>query len=1254
MVEELGQLIRGEVFTTANNGVEPSSNTDTVDEQNGANKVVTSDLTNPSSAPSTPERGQESQNSATNESDGHSNDTSPTDMSSLRYDLSPRLVRRYSCSQVQPIKCDLQISQPKVKLSKLRPLTPTLVAQLREDFTSLRERAVAGAWADDSRVNFQSPIKMHHSLAATRYENTMMKRQLQNQQWLMESAIESREMELDRVRYDHALALDEGCNESRDKVFEVNKQLQTLITTRDDALKCKDRLEEQLTITQGELEAKVKELKRTKDDRTASQKLVQATPQVKEVHPQPRGFGMKSASPAYNAHMKNSAKAEQSEMVAKLNSQLVDQIAETQREKARGDGLLKERDEACSKQNSLCEEISALTLRWEDEHTKVGQLRYHLQDDPAKTEALDNQLGLKDEAYKALGKKYGDTLAENAELRSRTSKIQEIADWKITSLEKKLDREHEMVLDIARSRDAYIGSHENVLRLCKGKITKHEWVAEADGQMKIASDEIRVLNIHLKTLKERETQLTKEVLLEKSKVESAQQETREKVDRVSELEYESRQKGRELERLEFQAQEHDHLIESKDAEIQFTNEDARGEIDKMSATLMTVMDKGALVLLREKDQDMKELHNVLSQNSHTIFELEHQINVLQETHFWDTNVAHLANEAHEANSSRMVAAEEQVAQLIKQLSNGEHPTNESLWEQWRQSDAARIEIRQGFEETTGRLEEFKALGVDFCAYFDMLSATFDLTLVPGGELHGHHERLLRRAKKVLQLIDEGDQCPVAVYPKSIGDIDELSESTDSSRFLDKKPSTTSPCSPTQQSTNEAQLADESPIARSKRLIAEKEKELGIFQREDGTWDIKLEFQPLKAQQLAFLESGGSATEIIEQELQKSVVAMREDKQDRLRRLLGISTAPKITITAGAHGQDVDAAKVKLGSDLEGLADVVSVLQEEPVEAEATPHLPPSLSDANKKLRKILDSLTQASPSQASVANDAEAVPHPPPGLDTAQETMTRNSKQLHLVVPAPSIEPVQTHGFPQYSPRSNGIEAVMQSNLEKLLTNRGHKIANWTVTDETNKSQDGDSRPSSPVGNISPISADFLWDSPDYDIDAWHARTQAQIEKDRESPPLDPSLVYTDSDPDVHAGGLTNDTTPDNAATSRGVDPSEDPEADIHAWFAKYQNASYVPRLETAVGVVNVDGQETSAEEEAAFSKCQALEGPDEQSSGELELAYLGSDGPIDAGGIQTSNDRRLTLYRPLICTVDQVLGPGEVWDDEDDVEIIC
>lgn len=1061
-------------------------------------------------------------------------------------------------------------------------------------------------------------------------------------------------MDLDRMHCDHACELDKGRNASSSEVSKVNKQLQTVIATRDDAFKSIDRLEEQLSITQGELEVKVKELKRTKDGRTTSHQHVQAAPRVKEVPSQTRGFGMKSASPAYNARMKETAKAEQSEIVAKLNSQLEDQIAETQRAKARGDNLLRKRDEARSKQDSLCKEMSALVLRWEEEHAKVGQLRYHLQDEPAKTEALDNQLGLKDEAYKALQKKYGDTLAENAELQSRTSHIQETADWKVASLEEKLDRKHELILDIARSRDAYIESHENVLRLCKGKVTNQDWVAEVDGQMKMHLTRSASSIFTLKLQKNARRSWPKKFSLRNQK---SSQLNKQRARRS--IEYECRRKGRELERLEIQAQEHDHLIASKDAEIQFTNENARGEIDKMSATLMTVMDKGAMVLLREKEQDLDELHNVLSQNSQTMFELEQQISVLQETHFWDTNVAQVANETHEANTSRMVVAEEQVAQLIKQLSNGEVPTNEGLWEQWRQCDAARIEIRQAFEETTGRLEKCKALGMDFCAYFDMLSATFDLKLVPGGELHDHHERLFRRATNILQLSDADDQCPVAVYPKPISEVEKSFESTDSPQVLDMKPSTTPPGSPTQQSKNEAQLADKTPIAGSKRVIAEKEKELGIFQREDGTWDVELEFPPLEAQHLAYLASGGSPKEIIDQELQRSIVAMRKDKQDRLRRALGISPGPKDTIKADAHGQDIDAAKVKLRPDLEALADTVPVLQDEAVEAEAMPHLPPSLSDANKKLRKFLDGLTQVLPNQASAANDAETTSRPPPGLDTAQETMTRNLEQLHRVVPAPSTEPLPTHNFPQYSPRPNGIEAVMQSNLEKLVANRGYEIVKRTVTDENSNSQNGDSRPASPVGNTSPVSADFLWDLPNYDIDAWHAKTQAQIELEKNSPPRDHSLVYTDSDSDVQVAGLTNDTTPNDASIPGIDDQPGDPGADIHAWFAKYQSASYAPQLEPAVAQADVEGQDASAEDASAEDNTapsigQASEGLEERPSEELEQVYLGNDGIIDAGSLDMSNDRRLALYRPPIVAVEQLLGPGEVWDDEDDVEIIC
>ncbi len=86
----------------------------------------------------------------------------------------------------------------------------------------------------------------------------------------------------------------------------------------------------------------------------------------------------------------------------------------------------------------------------------------------------------------------------------------------------------------------------------------------------------------------------------------------------------------------------------------------------------------------------------------------------------------------------------------------------------------------------------------------------------------------------------------------------------------------------------------------------------------------------------------------------------------------------------------------------------------------------------------------------------------------------------------------------------------------------------------------------------------------------------------------------------------------------------------------------------------DASAEDACAEDPSAFVSGQSSEGLDGQLNEELEQVYLGSDGPIDAGNLDTSNDRRLTLYRLPIIAVEQVLGPGEVWDDEDDVEIIC
>ena len=1132
--------------------------------QKGLVDVETSTAANGSSSPSsTVQHDKEGETSVSSPSDHHSSDTSPTEVSCQEDAVSFLQARCYSSPAIQSsLSDDLGRLRQTEKASRSAPLSPTFGAKLKAELTLPRKHIDECHLTDDSIPELLPSNQTEHSLAAAQLHSRIAQRRFGNEKWLLEPTTESRDRELERIREEHAREIEKARSEYKDGLAKVNDQLQHALSQKYEALKRLDVVEQQLSITQGELEVKDSELKQAKAD-CQSQHSGSLGP-VKRLQLQPGGFGMKSASPAYKSRMRSNSSIEQSETIAKLRSQLQHQAAEMVREKARADDLVKERDEARWNQDSMSKELSTLKLEWESEYNKCKILRHHLQDDPAKTEPLDNQLKLKDEAYKTLEKIFGDCLAENAELRSKISHVQETADWKVFSLEKQLEKKKEFIFDIARSRDSYFQSHSNVLALRKGTITDQAWAARLDEQWKIVVEENRVLRLHLKTSTDRETQLAQEVLFEKSKVGSAQQETRKKADKISELEYEKHHTDRELECFKLQILEHNDLIAAKDVEVKNANKNTRIEVGKMMAMLEATIEKGTVAILQEKQEDLNQLQNCFSQVSQENVELRQQINVLENTHRWDTDAARRATQAHEANTSRMVAAEGQVAQLIKKLSNGEHANNERLWNQWRECDSSRIQARRAFEKATSRLDDFRTLGMDLYRYISTIGQSFGLQLNPGSELADHHQRLMCRAVELLQPTEFESQLPVAVYVQPIFEADKGSEVVDNQYQGVEAPITPIDTPPTP-FLNTNQLTAGTPSTCATRLIGEKENDSGIPLENDST--TSTEDDSVRVDQNKYFME----------------LAKTRGESSSLDREVG-------AIEKSGPAQVVPPGRSHCN------ATVYDAPRTHPTFN--TPRSPLDIDTAMAKLRRNLDQLAQTAHSHKEETIKTRAIPRVPPGLDGAGSKLTQNLERLAQIVPVYEDKSSETKAIPVISPALAAAKDYLRQNLEKLaqtVPDYGDEATENAIAEKDVLQRDSSylKAVASPEGSLL---SDSGWECTEPLIDAYRVK----LENQPSTPELERAYTSADSG-----------------------------------------------RLDSATKQIIADNM--------ALVKSQSLEDHHQPSDPELGQLYLGSDvhGSNDAGDQGINHGMQLTLFRPSIV-VDVVLGPGEEWDDDDDVEIIC
>ena len=1134
-------------------------------------------------------------------SNRHSNETSVTELSLLEHDVSPPWIRRYSTSQVPHSSSSRKIERgSKVKASDCRPISGTLVAKLRQELLTTEARTnMCTSRADDSIPDKSSPIKIWHNLADAQLAGRMAQKQVEDQQWLFDSTLVVHELELHRTREALAQELAAIRNECNDELAQVNDQLKITISRKEDLSKRLDNVEQQLSITQGELEVKDSELKSLKSEARHLRKLDRSVGSPKNLQPglsRSRDFGMGKASPAYKPVKTEASSSAESETVTKLRSQLRDQVAETTREKTRGDGLVKERDEARSKQESMSKEISTLKIGWESEYRKCKVLQYHMQDEPGKTEPLENQLQLKDEAYKALEKRYGECLAENAELRSRIGHVEETADAKVTSLDRKLAKEYEMMLDMARSRDAYLRSNRDILALHKGTITDQEWAARVNEQCEIAHEETRVLGLHLKASIDREMHLNKQVLVEKSAVALAQQKTRERDDKISELIYERTKADRELENATLRIEEHDTLVAAKDSEVRTLKQKADQEISNMAAKLWAVMDKGTMLILQEKEQDLCQLENVLSQYSQLNERLQQHIDILEATHFWDTDAARKADEAHQADTLRMIAAEDQVTQLINQLSGGDFPTNERLWNRWRQCESARIEARQALEHATGHMEELRELGMDLCSYMNTLSETFNLTWVPGSELAAHHEKILGRVSNVLRPNEAENQLPVVVYPQPDPNLYGGPGMTAVGKKVDAAALPDAQLPPNRDT---AEVRPEILDSRVHRMGAERQIDVTTENEIASRWKNNGSVCPnlIGEDQLNGNDDHHRQTGVRDTKARKTsgtYCARRESLSPcEINQTAVESSRPNSTPSTTTKFSDMVAAKVRLRLELERLAKTVQTHSDTAQKVEPTLRSPQELDGARDNLRENLELLARTSRSLRGTASSAGGDAHRPPGLDTTPDMLRRNLERLAEITPCHDEKASEHSVLSLKSSKTDSFVFIQKSDADKP--------------------------------------ADKVWNDNQEDT----------------TPPAD-----TDLKPKRNC--FCCKARPQKAPFLRPGQFWDDYESWIKAFDNKLANAPTTLELNNVYTCTPLERPFDWQDDvrDASSFELNKSENEDQSSNEQAQQVYLGSDrdGGDDTADQAAGNGK---LIAPSIV-VDQVLGPGEEWDDEDDVEIVC
>ena len=684
---------------------------------------------------------QTSSNKASESDTEPTKSTSPTD-TGFQTDVSSLEVRAYMHPSIKKYKQSGRIDN----LSGFVPVPVETAKKLSlsaPPFARFRSKS-------DAPLPYHHPTEDKTSASKTPGNSARVaETRLKDKNILLEAKVRKQQQIIERLRYDQALQAAEVIKNHHAQLRDINNQVQVARVEKEDALKHLGELESQLAIAQEKLAAEDEERKRM--DLVAHElsgdwdvnSVSNASP-MDSFHQRmaERRLGRRPQQAA-------SSNLQQSDAATRLESHLKHTARELTKERLLSAELKKERDQALSLKDTALGHLAKLRADYEIEQNKVHILEGNMQDEPAKTAEVDKHLEMKDANYKQLEQQYGECLADNAELQSKLGNSQEDAEWRIKSLEKKMAAQEDTVINKSRTLESFFQSHDKIIAMHKSRANDQEWVNALEERWTAVVDHNRLQCSQMAKLKDRESELVQEVLSLRSESAAAKAEAGKKSDEIAELECQKSHADRGLERLRLDAAHHEDDLAAKDRELQTALQDAQTQIQRMTTLIYAKGDEATQMLLQELKTDHEQLQNCYAQLSESHKLLEHQMWVIEQTRARDEEALVLANEAHDCNTSRMVAAEEQVTDLIKQLSGRDPPTNERLWQQWRNSETARIEVRQAFERLNSFNDDVKALAMDLASYVNKIGTRYEIEVVPGTEMFNEFQGLGERIKQLL-------------------------------------------------------------------------------------------------------------------------------------------------------------------------------------------------------------------------------------------------------------------------------------------------------------------------------------------------------------------------------------------------------------------------------------------------------------------------------------------------------------------------
>ncbi|KAL8822754.1 MAG: hypothetical protein Q9191_006516 [Dirinaria sp. TL-2023a] len=585
-------------------------------------------------------------------------------------------------------------------------------------------------------------------------ESTNRKR-LGDEALFSEVRIRDQQQTIATLQYNHGAQLREIMKNHQAELQSVNDQKQLAQDEKKNALERLREVESQLRRAQSELEAQDRERKQKKSNplehSTDLDTGCVSNASLPSFHQWMTDRGWTRRPDAENLSLQNT------EAAVLPESQLEQSARKLAHEKSRSVELEKELDQALSLKDTVLRQLARVRMDYEVENNKVSILMGTMQDEPAKTAEVDKHLKSKDAAYRKLEQQYGDSFADNAELQRKLSISQENAEWKNMSFEKKLATQEDIIINKSRTVDLLFQSNDKLLAMFKETTKDQECVDAFDDRYKIVVDHNRLQGSQISKLRDRESEIVGEVLSLRAGYEAAKAESTRKSDEIAELGCLNSNTSRELERLKLDISCHEEDLAAKDKEIQSVLQDSHAQLNSMTTLLYAKGDAGLQMLLHELKNDYQQLQNCFAQLNESHKQLEHKISVMEQTRARDEESSVLANEAHECNTSRMIAAEEQVESLIKQFASRDPPTNERLWQQWRASETARIEAREALEKARTSTEDLRALGIDLALWINRIGEHYRLEFLPGTEIFEHYQILKDRIAKLLNPTEEEKQ-----------------------------------------------------------------------------------------------------------------------------------------------------------------------------------------------------------------------------------------------------------------------------------------------------------------------------------------------------------------------------------------------------------------------------------------------------------------------------------------------------------------